>query len=125
MNVILGCGDRHWKDYKKIYNWLYHYHKRDPVTFVLAGGASGADTLIKKAAMALGIQSVELAANWYFFKQSAGPIRNSMQLKLLLALHKYNSIMVLAFHSDIKNSKGTKNMVKQAKKAGVKVRIIK
>jgi len=33
--------------------------------------------------------------------------------------------LVLAFHTDIKNSKGTKNMIQQAEKRGIKVILIK
>ena len=33
--------------------------------------------------------------------------------------------LILAFHNDIENSVGTKNMVKQSKKRGIKVIIIK
>ena len=32
--------------------------------------------------------------------------------------------LVLAFHDDIENSKGTKHMVKIAREAGVEVRIV-
>ena len=33
--------------------------------------------------------------------------------------------LVVAFHRDISKSKGTKDMVKQAEKAGIKVQVIK
>jgi hypothetical protein len=135
MRIVLCCGDRNWDDAKKIYRILKHEHKKRPIDFVIEGGALGADYLSRVVAEKLGIQVVECPANWEYFGKKAGPIRNTQQLRLALELaceggqisgseQKMNMI-VFAFHSNIKQSKGTKNMVEQAKKANVKVKIIK
>lgn len=47
------------------------------------------------------------------------PIRNKQMLD------EGKPDLVLAFHTDIENSKGTKNMIYQAKKRGIKVILIK
>ena len=39
-------------------------------------------------------------------------------------LNEGNPDLILAFHNDIENSKGTKNMVMQAKKRGIKTIVI-
>lgn len=133
MKVILCCGDRSWSTYSKIFKELKKEHEKDKIDYVIEGGATGADYQSKQAALNLGIQVVECPANWNFYQKAAGPIRNQKQLELLLLMHNITllsdsptcHIEVIAFHSDIKSSKGTKDMVARAKKAGVKVRIIK
>jgi hypothetical protein len=52
-------------------------------------------------------------ANWEKYGKAAGPIRNQEMLEF----GKPN--LVLAFHNDIANSKGTKHMVSIAEKAGI------
>jgi len=142
--IILACGDRNWKDYKKIRKAIREVQKKWVVSYLIEGGQQksvvygsmiiGADHLANKAAKELGIQTVKCEANWERHKKAAGPIRNQMQLNLALklaakdehqAMATLDNILVLAFHSDLKNSKGTKDMVKRAKKAGVKVKVIK
>jgi hypothetical protein len=54
-------------------------------------------------------------ADWETYGKAAGPIRNTQMLT------EGNPDMVAAFHNDISKSKGTKNMIVQAKKAGIKV----
>jgi hypothetical protein len=133
MRVILCCGDRDWMSFSKVLDVLSKENTNQKIDYVIEGGASGADYLSKKAAMKLGIQVIECPANWEYHHKAAGPIRNQQQLNIarkLLDLDnwehpKLEDLLVLAFHSDIKNSKGTKDMVNRAKKAGVKVRIVK
>ena len=150
MRVILCCGARDWDDLDKVCTTLEHEHKKHKVDYVIEGGQKwaeesggfnqytgrcyGADYQSKQVAMKLGIQVIECPANWDFYKKAAGPIRNQKQLELLNLLSGVSltglenedcDAEVLAFHSDIKNSKGTKDMVNRAKKAGVKVRIVK
>ena len=134
MRVVLVCGDRHWNNLAKIVKALRHEHEKIPISFVVEGGAPGADKLGKKAAMLLGIQPVECEALWDYYGKSAGPIRNQHQLNLAkeLAVEGGNlrfskqriNMVVLAFHSDFNNSRGTKDMVTRAKKAGVEVKVI-
>jgi len=70
-------------------------------------------------AMALrGMSVVAVSAKWDKFGKMAGPLRNSTMI------HCYEPNLVVAFHNDIANSKGTKNMVNQAKLAGIEVKII-
>lgn len=52
-------------------------------------------------------------ANWNLHHKAAGPIRNQQMLD------EGKPNLVVAFHNDINNSKGTQHMVKIAKKAGI------
>jgi hypothetical protein len=132
---VLICGDRHWDDFRKIRKSLLKLKEEFGVDLVIEGGQKetpqsswgddsylgpyGADYHGKIAAWELGIPVMEFAANWDLYQKAAGPIRNGWMLKFGLP------DLVLAFHSDLEHSKGTKNMVEQAKKKGIEVKVIK
>jgi hypothetical protein len=61
---------------------------------------------------------MEYPAQWHKYGRAAGPIRNQQ----MLAEGKPD--LVLAFHDDIDGSRGTKDMVNRARRAGVKVEVI-
>lgn len=115
MNRILVCGDRNWSDYAKIRNVLGEYPS-DSV--VIHGGCRGADVIAGFVAKELGMTVIVFKAEWNKYGLSAGPIRNKKMLD------EGNPNIVIAFHSDIANSKGTKNMISQSRAKGVDVRCI-
>lgn len=82
---------------------------------VIEGEAPGADTLAREAAEYFGIPVLAFPANWQKYGRAAGPIRNTEML------NEGKPDMVVAFHNDYLHSKGTKNMVEQALKRGLKV----
>ena len=86
-------------------------------TEIIHGDCRGADRMAGEVAELLGIQVHKVPADWDTYGNKAGPIRNSIMLG-------YMPKMVIAFHNDIENSKGTKDMVTKAKNAGIDVRII-
>lgn len=113
---VLVTGGRNWNDWSLILTELIEY-PRDH-TVVIEGGARGADLLAKKIAKILfgknniGKDNVEeYPANWNQFGKAAGPIRNQQMLDEGLPT------VVLAFHSNIAESRGTKDMIKRALKA--------
>lgn len=114
---IIVCGDRNWTDRAAIYEKMATVRRRvvGPIT-VIEGGAPGADTLAASCARQLGMEVIEVPANWAKHGKAAGPIRNKLMLSL-------EPDLVLAFHPDLTQSKGTKNMCEQAAQAGVKVHI--
>ncbi len=67
--------------------------------------------------VAKNIEALEFKADWLKEGRAAGPIRN----KKMLVEGKPD--LVVAFHNDIDASKGTKNMLKQAQKAGIATRL--
>jgi len=92
---------------------------------VIEGGAPGIDFIAGGIADAMGIKHTEIKADWLKHGKSAGPKRNQLMLDELLSYARTDGadISVLAFHSDLANSKGTGDMVRRAKAAGVDVRV--
>lgn len=120
---ILVCGARDWIDARIIndiiegvhFNVLMNYG----VLVVIEGGAPGADQLAGKIADSdTRIKHECYPANWKRFGRAAGPIRNQQMLD------EGQPDVVYAFHDNIYESKGTKDMVNRAKKAGIPVYII-
>ena len=121
---ILVTGDRNWTDELKIFNTLMEIGFDYPVDgenssfnhdiTLIEGEARGADTLARIAAEKLDWTVIKVPAEWNKYGKAAGPIRNQAMLDL-------DPDLVVAFHSDLENSRGTKDMVERAKKKGVKV----
>ncbi len=114
---ILVCGDRVWADEKKmqeVFDDLEYDHK--DIT-IIEGEARGADLMARKLGEKMGWDIEAYPANWIKYKKAAGPIRNTKMLKL-------NIDLVIAFHSDIENSKGTKHCITEAKRRGIPVTLI-
>lgn len=117
--IVLCCGDRHWDNIKKIEKAFDQLEdKGHRIQLVIEGEADGADTQARNVAEKRKIPVCGFFANWAFLGRAAGPIRNANQIKFI------KPDIVLTFHSQFENSKGTKNMVDQAKKKGIKVKII-
>jgi hypothetical protein len=109
---ILVCGSRDYDDYDEMEKTLRDFLNSD--TIFIQGGAPGADTLMKLIAKNNAVHCAEVAAYWHIFGGGAGPLRNGAMLGL-------EPQIVFAFYTDKLKSKGTANMVKQAKKAGIRV----
>jgi len=116
MNVLI-CGDRNWTDRLAIRTWIAKLQDFGYDT-VIEGGARGADSLAKEEAYAAGMNVREFSADWRRYGRAASPIRNAQMLT------EGKPQLVVAFHKDLTNSRGTANMVKQAKEAGVSVIVV-
>lgn len=117
---VLVCGDRDWWDALPIYqafHALFQEHGTNVV--IIHGAARGADTQAGGIARWFGFEVVEYPAEWKRWGKAAGAIRN----RYMLTHGKPN--VVAAFHDDIENSKGTKDMLAVAKKAGVPTYLFK
>jgi hypothetical protein len=108
---VLICGSRHFQDRALMERTLSQF----VITEVVEGGAPGADTLAKEWASANNIPVTECMAEWEKYGRAAGPIRNR---KMLLE----GPELVIAFMAN--GSRGTKNMVKQAEKVGVRTHVV-
>ena len=111
---VLVCGDRDWKARSLIHRYLA-YMKID---VVIEGECRGADRLGKYVAKELGIIVLPFPAKWAEYGRAAGPKRNQQMLD------EGKPTLVLAFHDDIQSSKGTKDMIKRANKAGIPVWLV-
>ena len=114
---LLVCGDRDWTDRKFLYDTLDRWHENEPIEVVIEGEARGADQMARDWATARGVVVEPYPADWEKHGKAAGPIRNQQMLDA-------DPDFVLAFHDDIESSKGTRNMVKIARKAGVPASVV-
>ena len=113
---ILVCGDRNWRDYLPIAREIIN-QMPTPNTVIIHGACRGADTLAAHVAGWLGLRVESYPAQWQKYGKGAGPIRNQQMLD------EGKPDLVLAFHPNLAHSKGTKDMVKRARKARIEVRV--
>ncbi len=111
---VLVCGDRHWVDKNAIVAALA---RLDKVDIVIEGEARGADTLAREVAEEFNIPVLAFPADWNKYGRAAGPIRNRQMLD------EGKPDLVIAFHSNIVESRGTKNMLEQARSRGIHTRL--
>lgn len=110
------CGGRDFTDQK-----MFAAAMGDLIRFrgmpecVVNGGARGADLMAKEWAERHGIEARSVAADWGLHGRSAGPRRNQIMLE------KYKPDLVVAFPG----GRGTADMVRRSRKAGVDVAEIK
>jgi hypothetical protein len=112
---VLICGSRHWTDTDAV---VQEVAMLVPGTVVIHGDAPGADRIAGATAEARGLQVVRFPADWERHGRAAGPIRNRQMLR------EGKPDLVLAFTADLERSQGTRDMVRQAQRAGVPVRLI-
>lgn len=104
---VLVCGGRDYSD-RDVLFYVLDCHKP---TEIISGMARGADSLAAEYAVRFGIKLQKFYANWSLHGNSAGPIRN----RLMLTVGKPDK--VIAF----KGGKGTADMIKISKAAGIEV----
>jgi hypothetical protein len=125
---ILVCGDRNWTDKRMIGEVLigeaidatFPLFGRENVV-IIHGASRGADSIAGEWVARWSSHNVTeevYPANWEKYGRAAGPIRNQQMLD------EGKPDLVLAFHDDFENSKGTKDMVTRARKAGIKVKVL-
>lgn len=128
MNAVIVTGDRHATSDE----WgAIVRHVLEPITdygllVVITGGATGIDTIAEVLAAEHRMMSaVPMEAQWNELGLSAGPKRNAAMLRVLLELreHGYASVAVHAFHSNLAFSKGTRDMVTRALRAGTETHL--
>lgn len=127
--VILVTGSRDWPEdkahviEKALFKLIIDLGvRRYEDVCVVAGGADGVDTWTRHICTREKIAFAEFPAPWDFFTKQlkansrpAGPIRNGWMIRWM------RPDAVLAFHPYLPGSRGTKDCVEQARKAGVKL----
>ncbi len=113
MRTIIA-GGRDFFDFPLL---AYSIHKSLPwkITFVISGGAKGADNLGARWGKIKGLDCEVFKPDWTRYGRSAGPIRNAEMAE--------NADALLAFWDG--ESKGTGNMIATARKAGLKVHVVR
>lgn len=115
MPKILVCGSREWSDFESVRSML-STHRADE-TVIIHGNCRGADKIAGYVGNELGMTVEVYPANWKKYGLAAGPIRNKEMLD------KGKPDLVIAFHHNLESSVGTKDMITQAKRAGVDIYI--
>ena len=116
---VLVTGDREWSDIETVVAVL---SQLPPGTTIIHGACRGADIICAAVAEALGFVVRGYPADWDRFPKAAGPIRNQQMVDV-----EHRPVepidLCLAFHNDIKNSRGTRDMIRRARKAKIEVRL--
>lgn len=128
MKVLIICGGRTFSKYSLIYAALEA--DRPNIRFVIQGGASGADSHGKNAAVILKLPHLQIDAEWQRFGRSAGNIRNERMLEeaLKLVAGRGDIVEVWAFRDDLwapdpnTGGNGTLDMCARALASGVPAR---
>lgn len=110
----LVCGDRKWTNRARL-DWVLGIMN---VTSVIEGEAKGADTMAREWADTHNTPVYPFYADWTKYGKAAGPTRN----REMLYIGKPDR--VIAFHNNISESKGTANMIEQARRAKVPVILV-
>lgn len=111
---ILVCGDRNWTNKDKIKEVL---ESLLDTNIVMVGEQRGATTLAWEAAKELGKVPMVYPSDWTRNGKAAGIVRDREMLD-----DKPN--LVLAFHSHIRLSRETVDLITEARKRGIPTRII-
>lgn len=109
--IVLVCGGRDYANRSAVYvtlERLYAQHGRELI--IIEGGAAGADRFAADWADESGLPHAKVPALWTKHFNSAGPLRNKAMLLL-------KPDLVIAFPG----GRGTADMVRRAKAAGVSV----
>ena len=114
MNILI-TGSRDWNNFQLIYNEL----KKVPKYFkIIQGCCRGADLMAWEAATLLKLETIDCPADWAKYGKYAGLVRNSEMLK-------HNPVWCLGFHPDLHKSRGTMDMLKKTRKAGIPIKLVK
>jgi hypothetical protein len=108
---VLVCGGRKYFDRARVRDVMLAIaseHADENTVLFIHGDAPGADTLCKLVATENGYHAAAVPALWRTFDKAAGAIRNGVMLAL-------GPDLVVAFPG----GRGTADMVKQARNAGV------
>jgi|SRR3972149_3405283 len=115
MSRILIAGSRDYTDYNNIRNFLVALSSD---TVIITGGCRGADSIAEFVAKQLKMTVEVFPAEWKKYGRSAGPKRNLKMIK------EGKPDKVIIFHSNINESKGSKNMKQLAEYFKIPVTVL-
>jgi len=108
---VIVCGGRDYHEPQHIFDVLDGIHAQTPIGLLFHGNARGADiTAGEWADTTKGVREFKVPAQWAKFGRAAGPKRNEAMLG-------HSIDLVIAFPG----GRGTADMVRRAKRKGVKV----
>lgn len=110
---VIIAGSRDFDDYALLQEHADYMLSRQEDIEIVSGGASGADALGERYAKDRGYKLKIFPADWVKYGRRAGPIRNREMAEYADAL--------LAYWDG--KSRGTQNMIEEARARGLKVSI--
>lgn len=113
---LLVCGGRKFSNRELLFQRLDDFLVSNEVEVVIEGEATGADRLGRVWGEFNGISVEPYPAQWGVYGRSAGPIRNQQMLDEGKPTHAF-----AFFDRPRSESRGTADMVRRLKKAGVPV----
>jgi hypothetical protein len=135
MNILI-TGDRNFNNWNTInssfdkltdlYPTKYNISEVDKKNInVIHGDCRGADKMCGYVAKKLGYNIVCKPADWKKYGKAAGPIRNKEMIDLITHDYKENKIkfIILIFHENIEESRGTKNCIQGVIKNLIKINV--
>jgi len=108
---VLVCGGRDYSNAKRMAEVLGGWFAEGRLSVIIHGEAPGADSLAAEWASECGVVTAAFPADWDRHGRAAGPIRNQRMID------EGKPDVVIAFPG----GRGTADMVKRAKAAGVMV----
>lgn len=114
---VIIAGTRDFSDYQLLRDKcdaILSSKRQDSNIIIVSGTARGADRLGERYARERGFQLRRFPADWELYGKSAGHIRNAKMAD--------NADALIAFWDG--ESKGTKNMIDNARRKGLAVRVI-
>ena len=111
MTRVLVCGGRNYSDRERLFAVLDKFHAEVGIDTIIEGGAKGADQLAAIWSDRPGVELERFEADWENQGSFAGPMRNTRML------NEGMPDLVIAFPG----GRGTADMVKKARRAGVQV----
>lgn len=120
MHKVLMFGDRNWSNFEVIERQmtkLVDTHGTKNL-LVISGGAPGADTMCEITAREWDVHVAVVKALWDTRHRSAGPQRN----EIMRLMEPDEGI---GFHEDLRKSKGTADMVKRLRRAGIPYKVVR
>ena len=108
---VLVCGGRNYFDPVRVFAVLDKLHAEAGIDAIIQGGARGADRLASNWATTYSVRNMQYDADWDSYGKMAGHLRNQIMLD------DGKPDVVIAFPG----GRGTADMVRKARKAGVEV----
>lgn len=128
MHAAIFTGDRNATEEKwgsTLVRAISSYAVLDTRIVIFHGDAKGIDRLADMHGSNFdNIALVPMPARWLIAGRSAGPQRNTAMLSMLMTLRTHGYVIAVeAFHDDFDNSRGTADMVNQARRKGITTRL--
>ena len=111
---VIIAGTRTFENYSLLCEYVdFKLSKVDDEIEIVSGGARGADLLGERYAKEHGYKLRVFPAQWSIYGKRSGPMRNAK-------MAKYADALIVLWDG---KSPGTKNMIDEAKKNGLKIAV--